>query len=282
MNSLIIGSGFGLYGYLPVVIKFSKKVYLNHKYIKKVISRKDLKKYSKKISWYKDFKFIPDKINYVVIAQKPKNQYSTIKDLSKYFKPKHFFLEKPISNNPTNSLNLVSFLKKNNVNFSTGFLFKYLDWYKFTNQNLTQNQQFKINWKIKINNKNNLWKYNHTEGGGLIRFYAIHLIRLLFDFKITQINKKIINKNKWNVKLFDKRKNFFSINLVFSKKNKFEFYLNKKRVFKSSNPFLRKITKYKDPRVKIIGNYMTDTLKKYNTNYKYEKNFILFWKQLEK
>ena len=30
MNTLIIGSGFGLYGYLPSIIDFSKKIYLKH------------------------------------------------------------------------------------------------------------------------------------------------------------------------------------------------------------------------------------------------------------
>ena len=282
MNSLIIGSGFGLYGYLPSVVNFSKKIYLNYKYQKKILSRKNLKKYLKKIIWYKDVNHITHKIDYVVIAQKPKNQYSTIKNLLKYFKPKHFFLEKPISNNPLGSLDLINFLKKNKIKFSTGFLFKYLDWCKFIDKNLTQKQEFMINWEIKVNKNNNLWKYNHSEGGGLARFYGIHFIRLLFDLKIFHINKKIITKNKWNINLSDKRMNFFDINLTYSKKNKFEFYLNKKKFFKSSNPFLKKIGKYNDPRVKIINSYLKDTIKKHNTNYDYEKNFLLFWKKLEK
>jgi len=45
MNTLIIGSGFGLYGYLPSIIDFSKKIYLSIKYKKKVENRKDLKKW---------------------------------------------------------------------------------------------------------------------------------------------------------------------------------------------------------------------------------------------
>ena len=43
MNTLIIGSGFGLYGYLPSAFKFSKKIYLNNKYEKIVKKRKNLK-----------------------------------------------------------------------------------------------------------------------------------------------------------------------------------------------------------------------------------------------
>ena len=39
MKTLIIGSGFGIYGYLPATIGFSK-IYLNQKYKKKNQKRK--------------------------------------------------------------------------------------------------------------------------------------------------------------------------------------------------------------------------------------------------
>ena len=32
MNTLIIGSGFGLYGYLPAIFHVSKKIYLKQQY----------------------------------------------------------------------------------------------------------------------------------------------------------------------------------------------------------------------------------------------------------
>ena len=52
MNTLIIGSGFGLYGYLPSINDFSKKIYLSIEYKKKIENRKDLKKYLNRINWY--------------------------------------------------------------------------------------------------------------------------------------------------------------------------------------------------------------------------------------
>ena len=36
MNTLILGSGFGLYGYLPSIYKKSKNIFLNIKYQKKI------------------------------------------------------------------------------------------------------------------------------------------------------------------------------------------------------------------------------------------------------
>ena len=64
-----------------------------------------------------------------------------------------------------------------------GFLFKYIVWYNYIKRRLTGNQKFKIIWDIKFNSENNLWKYIHSSGGGLIRFYSIHFIRIFYDLK---------------------------------------------------------------------------------------------------
>ncbi len=42
MNFLVIGSGFGLYGYLPAISIYSKKIYLNEKYKKFFLKEKNL------------------------------------------------------------------------------------------------------------------------------------------------------------------------------------------------------------------------------------------------
>jgi hypothetical protein len=281
MNTLIIGSGFGLYGYLPAIAKFSKKIYLDNKYKKKINKRKTLKIHLKKIIWYLDIKTIINQIDYVIIAQKPKNQYSLVLKLLNLIKPKHLFLEKPISNNPTNSLKLIEILKNKKINFSVGYIFKYLDWFEFIYKNLTKKKKFKITWEVKLNNKNNFWKYKISEGGGLIRFYAIHLIRLIFDLNLTKINKKIVKRNHLYFNFSDKLKNNIYLNIKFSKYNRFILNYNDKDYYKGPNPFLRKIDVNIDPRVKIIDVYINKILKHYKTNYSYEKKFILFWKKLE-
>ena len=113
MNFLIIGSGFGIYGYLPAVYKNSKKIFLNIKYKKKIEKRGELIRYLKRVVWYFDIKDINNKIDYVIIAQNPKQQFLITKNIT-FLKPKHLFLEKPISNTPNKSLNFVEFLKKKN------------------------------------------------------------------------------------------------------------------------------------------------------------------------
>tara|TARA_X000000950_G_scaffold192990_1_gene232737 strand:- start:2218 stop:3066 length:849 start_codon:yes stop_codon:yes gene_type:complete len=280
MKTLIIGSGFGIYGYLPAAISFSK-IYLNKKYKKKIQKRKDLKKHINKISWYLNIKSIINQIDHVIIAQKPKNQINIVRKILKYSLPRYFFLEKPIANTPLRSLNLINLLKKNKVKFSTGYLFKYLNWYKFLNNNLNQNKKFKIIWEIKKKSSNNTWKYNHHEGGGILRFYSIHFIRALFDLQFTEIIKKTINKKQWHINAQDIKDNSLDICVKFSNINKFKFYMNNTKIFVGPNPFLKKIIKYNDPRVKIIKNYLKDNLKKKYINFIYEKDFVNFWKNLE-
>ena len=282
MNTLIIGSGFGLYGYLPSAFKFSKKIYLNRKYERIIKKRKSLKSFLKKVIWYLDINLIINKIDYIIIAQKPRYQHSIVFKILALIKPKHLFLEKPISNNPKNSLKLIKFLNKKKINFSVGYILKYLSWYKFIKKNLTKKKKISIKWEIRVNKKNNLWKYNISEGGGLVRFYAIHLIRLLFDLKFTRLKKKIIKKNEICFYFSDKFKNDFYINVKLSMSDKFVITFDDKVHYKGYSPFLKKIDKNNDPRVSIINNYINDIFKNYKTNYIYEKNFILFWEKLEK
>ena len=56
MNTLIIGSGFGSYGYLPAVHDLSEIIYLDLRYKNKIENRIELKKYLKKVVWYKEIK----------------------------------------------------------------------------------------------------------------------------------------------------------------------------------------------------------------------------------
>ena len=115
MNFLIIGSGFGIYGYLPAIYKNSKKIFLNIKYKKKIEKRIELIRYLERVTWYFDIKDINNKIDYVIIAQNPKKQFLITKKILRFLKPKHLFLEKPLCHSPNKSLNFVKFLEKQYV-----------------------------------------------------------------------------------------------------------------------------------------------------------------------
>ena len=145
MNSLIYGSGFGLYGYLPAIYKFSSTIFLNKKYKIFFKSRNELAKFESKIVWYVNFNKIKHKIDYLVIAKRPSDQSKIIKSLIKKKKKiKHLFLEKPISITPKKSSKLIDILDKKKINYSFGFLFKYTKWYKLIKKKYQQKRKIQF------------------------------------------------------------------------------------------------------------------------------------------
>ena len=281
MNFLIIGSGFGIYGYLPAIHKNSKKIFLNIKYKKKIEKRTEVIRYLKRVIWYIDIKDINNKIDYVVIAQNPKKQFLITKKVLRFLKPRHLFLEKPISHTPNKSLNFIEFLKKKKISFSVGYLFTYLKWYKYIKKNLSHNQKFEIIWRIKFNKKNNLWKSNHNEGGGLIRFYGIHFFKLFYDMDLTKIYKVLVNKKYCKFIIKDQKENIIFLNIEYALFNQFYIKHNKDYLVRSSTPFMKSIKINNDPRINIIKKYLKDIFENFKINYKYEKKFIKFWKKIE-
>ena len=119
MNYLILGSGFGLYGYLPAVLsKKSNIVYLEKKYKKIINSRKDLNIYKNKIIWIQNFLNSLEIIDYLIIAKRPSDQVKIIKKIiNRKNTLKKIFLEKPIAKNPLAAKNLLNILKKKKINW---------------------------------------------------------------------------------------------------------------------------------------------------------------------
>ncbi len=283
MNTVIFGSGFGLYGYLPAIYSSSKKIFLNDKYKKVFFKRKELSKFKKKIVWYSNFSKIQNSINYAVIAKRPNDQTLILKKvLSKKKRIKHVFLEKPINVNPKKSFETIKLLTNKKINYSFGFLFDYLNWYKILKNKNIKKKRIEIIWHIKKNKKNNEWKYNDKIGGGILRYYGIHLIRLAFSLRYLVVNKNFVKKNSWSSDLKSKKNHKLSIRLKFSKKNKFSILVNGKKKYESTNPFLKSIsTKKIDPRTFILKKYINSNLLRYKNNCSDDLKFVKFWKLIE-
>jgi len=284
MNSLIYGSGFGLYGYLPSIYKFSSKIYLNKKYKFFFNSRKELAKFETKIIWYTSVNKIIKKIDYLIIAKRPNDQSKIIKSLlNKKNKIKHFFLEKPISSTPKKSSELLKMLYIKKINYSIGFLFEYTSWFKLITNTLNKKRKNNIfiKWNIKQTLKSSKsWKYNYKEGGGLIRYYGIHFIKLFSDFNFNLIKINILKKDYWELHIEDKKKNLIKLLIRFSKISNFSYKINNKNLNKLHGPFFEKIN-YKsiDPRCFFLKKYINKNLS--NSKFSNMKKFLNLWRIIE-
>ncbi len=179
----IIGSGFGLYGYLPAIINLHKKdLVLPEEYKKYILSRPELKEFEKDIVWVKDRREAIEETTDLIIAVPPSIQYNLVKKIVRETKIKTLYLEKPIAPTPEMSNNLLKFLDLNKINYVIGYSFLYLDLQNKFSTLISEKQDIDWSWNFmahhfSMNLKN--WKRYHDTGGGVLRFYGIHIIAFL-------------------------------------------------------------------------------------------------------
>lgn len=179
----IFGAGFGLYGYLPAIIEgINEQVCLPRKYLKAIRGRADLSYLEGKIFWVKDEIEAIQCANKVVVAVNPVRQFDIIRRCLSIGFTGHFFLEKPIAQTPQESERLLSLLDSHEVTYSVGYSFLYVD---ALLQAVSDNQgkgPIHVSWQFMAHhfahNVDN-WKRRELQGGGVLRFYGIHIIALL-------------------------------------------------------------------------------------------------------
>ena len=280
----ILGSGFGLYGYLVALKegKFKNPILTLSKYKKLFLKRKDLTKYQNSVFFCKNEKELIKKSHYLIFAKRPIDQENFVKKISSL--NKELFLEKPIATTPKKSLKLIKLLYKKKIKFKIGFLFYYLKWFQKIIK--LKNKKIKINWNFyssDLKKKNASWKINDKiPGGGLINFYGIHFIFLISFFgKIKKIKSKLVyNKKKqpvkWFLNIIFNKKDYFILNVIIDRKKSLFRVLvnNRKKLYVSKNPF--EVSNYTDLRVKPLISHFKST-KILEKNY---LNHINIWKMI--
>jgi hypothetical protein len=188
----IIGSGFGLYGYMPAIAdQSSREIYTLARYQSIISSRADIKKYADRIVYEKNVGDVLDKCNGMVIALRPQDQELLVAEiLNKKWSGK-LILEKPIARTPAKSHELLMQLFQSGINYRIGFTLGVTAWSKRLKEYLIQHSKeetmIQIEWRFLAHHyKNQLdtWKRYPIHGGGASRFYAIHIISLLANLGI--------------------------------------------------------------------------------------------------
>lgn len=179
----IFGSGFGLYGYLPAIIDGIKEpVCLPRKYLKAIRGRTDLSYLEKKILWVKDEIEAIQCSDKAVIAVNPVRQFEVVLQCLSIGFNGHFFLEKPVAQTPQESKRLLSLLDLHEVTYSVGYSFLYVNSLLQAVSDSKRKSPIYVNWQFMAHhfayNVDN-WKRRELEGGGVLRFYGIHIIALL-------------------------------------------------------------------------------------------------------
>lgn len=286
----IIGSGFGIYGWLNSLINIKQvKVCTLSRYKKKIT------KYKKKIFYFKNLNNLIDYSDTLIIAKRPIDQERIINKILNKKRKKNLILEKPLCKDPESSIKIFEKIKKKKIKFSTGLIIKSTSWTKDITSLIKKKKinSISIEWYFNAHHYNNkliTWKRYFREGGGSLNFFAIHLIYWISSFgkfKIISINK---NKKKYedpDIKI--KLKNSFLVFNLICKTNspKFNYfkvngYDDNKKIFsrKLINPFdlNRKIDL--DPRTVYLKKQINNILKnKWENNYKFQQ-YLHLWKNI--
>lgn len=183
IDTYVLGSGFGLYGYLPALLQTkTHRPIINERTKNKLISRSELIRYLPLVHVCQ-FEYSTRFIEQLVIALPPIEQENVVKNIAKDTYLRKVYLEKPVATTPKNAELVLNKLKSLNLEIKVGYLFVYLDWYKKLLTVISQKRNdlgtISIHWLFKAHHWThdaNTWKINHNMGGGALRFYGIHII----------------------------------------------------------------------------------------------------------
>ena len=175
---LILGGGFGQYGYLPAALRANWQVTTLSRYKKFLLSRAELAELADQVTFVPENDLELNIYDAVVIARTPQQQIDFIRSNSLF--EGHFFLEKPLGNTVKSTSELLDVLQSRKSNFSVAYLFQYQEWYKEILSRKQSDCSVSINWRI-TSDINRNWKEQLDAGGGILSYYGVHLLSLIID-----------------------------------------------------------------------------------------------------
>lgn len=171
----ILGSGFGLYGYLPALIESGNSVSIPTRYKDKIFSRFELTRYASQINYVDESQILLGCDN-LVLARDPQSQYDFL--MNSELVNKSLWLEKPLAPTIEMHREVIELISRRGYKFSLGYLFQYTDWWSFLveSTNERSNLSIQVDWQLP---RPQGWKGDSRNGGGIVAFYAIHFVPLL-------------------------------------------------------------------------------------------------------
>ena len=125
----IIGSGFGLYGYLPALVnKLDKEVVLPLNYRENVKKRPELAFTLSKVKWLANLDAALSSADTVIIAIPPMSQLELVNYCLIFPNIKRFIFEKPLAPSPRLSATLLNQLNEQKKHYTIAYTFLHLNW----------------------------------------------------------------------------------------------------------------------------------------------------------
>lgn len=184
----ILGSGFGLYGYLPALVEArGESILLPTRYRVPFFNRVELRRFASSVRWGGSDISVVDSVAVLVLALEPSRQMELIPRCIASSNIERLLLEKPLAPSPAVAIELFESLLHSQKAFRIGYTFRYTGWGQQLLDLLgsqCHSGSLLIRWNFMAHHfRHSLrtWKSLESAGGGAVRFYGIHIIALLAE-----------------------------------------------------------------------------------------------------
>lgn len=192
----IIGSGFGLYGYLPaLILQQNNLVVLPVAYREKLLARQELAFTLKKIRWVPDEDTALAIADTVILATRPASQFDLVRRCLEFPNIRGFILEKPVSTDPSVALGLLDELNQVGAEYAVAYTLEFTSWQPRIIWPTRLDEKVVISWNFMAHHFTHdltNWKRKHSQGGGVLRFFGIHIIAMLAQYGYQEVQASVL------------------------------------------------------------------------------------------
>jgi predicted dehydrogenase len=192
----ILGSGFGLYGYLPALLGLGHKVALPERYRPVVDARQELSQFTPCVDWCADAEAALAGSDAVVVALRPADQARWIPRLVRAPDLRQLILEKPVAPAPELAASLLAELEGADKRYRVAYTFRLLSWAPRLRPVVREEHaSLSLDWTFLAHHYRHdraAWKRFDAEGGGALRFYGIHVVALLAELGYDDVASSLV------------------------------------------------------------------------------------------
>lgn len=180
----IAGSGFGLYGYLPAVVEgLGAEVVLPAAAAEKIRARPELAAAMKGAHFVPTLEDAMDRAETLIIATPPARQVELVEAALGRPNIKRLVLEKPLAPTPREAMALLARIKESGKRCRVGYSLLETQWHADLGwpRRGSPEGALQLAWTFMAHHfahglRN--WKRLRDEGGGVLRFFGIHVVAL--------------------------------------------------------------------------------------------------------